>query len=196
MSEIVQIFRESLQASIALKKHILETQSGLVVAAGDLLVAAYKNGRKAIFMGNGGSAADAQHLAAEMEGRFAFERQPLPALALHANASTLTAIGNDYGYDQVFSRLLTAHAKPGDVVIALSTSGTSKNVLAAAALKERLGVKLIAFTGQNASALAPYADVVLAVPSTETPRIQECHITLGHILCQFVERSLFRPDGP
>jgi D-sedoheptulose 7-phosphate isomerase len=195
MISIEQIFRDSLQASISLKQRVLETQAGPIALAGDLLVSAYLAGRKAIFMGNGGSAADAQHLAAEMEGRFAFERRPLPALALHANASTLTAIGNDYGYEHVFSRLLSAHAQPGDVVIGLSTSGTSKNILAAAALTKELGVKFIAFTGQSASALAPFADVVIAVPSKDTPRIQECHITLGHILCQFVERSLFRPDA-
>ena len=194
MIDIERIFRDSLQASIALKQRVLETQGRPIARAGELLVSAYKAGRKAIFMGNGGSAADAQHLAAEMEGRFAFERRPLPALALHANASTLTAIGNDYGYEHIFSRLLSAHAQPGDVVIGLSTSGTSKNIVAAAALTEGLGVKFIAFTGQNASALAPFSEVVIAVPSIETPRIQECHITLGHILCQFVERSLFRPD--
>jgi len=196
MIDIERLFRESLQASIALKQRVLATRAGDVAKAADLLLSAYKAGHKVIFMGNGGSAADAQHLAAEMEGRFGVERRPLPALALHANASTLTAIANDYGYEHVFSRLLTAHAQPGDVAVALSTSGTSRNILAAAALKESLGVKFIAFTGENGAALAPFADVVIAVPSKDAPRIQECHITLGHILCDFVERSLFRPDGP
>jgi D-sedoheptulose 7-phosphate isomerase len=195
MIDMERLFRESLQASLSLKQRVLVSCVHETQIAGDILLSAYQAGHKAIFMGNGGSAADAQHLAAEMEGRFTIERRPLPALALHANASTMTAIANDYGYEQVFARLLTAHAQPGDVAVALTTSGTSKNIVAAARLKQSLGITLIALTGDNGAALAPYADVVIAVPSKDTPRIQECHITLGHILCDFVERSLFCPDG-
>ena len=193
MVELEKLFRESFEASIALKRRVLETALPAVRTAAEILVNAYRTDRKVIFFGNGGSAADAQHLAAEMEGRFGFDRRPLPALALHANVSTLTAIANDYSYEQVFSRLLTAHARPGDVAVAITTSGASKNVLAAARLKQELGIKLVALTGENGAALAPFADVVIAVPSRDTARIQEAHILIGHILCEFVERSLFVP---
>src|SRR5450432_4273 len=193
MVELEKLFRESFEASIALKRRLLETALPAVRTAAEILVNAYRTDRKVLFFGNGGSAADAQHLAAEMEGRFGFDRRPLPALALHANVSTLTAIANDYSYEQVFSRLLTAHARPGDVAVAITTSGASKNVLAAARLKQELGIKLVALTGENGAALAPFADVVIAVPSRDTARIQESHILIGHILCEFVERSLFVP---
>jgi D-sedoheptulose 7-phosphate isomerase len=196
MVDFQKLFRESFEGSIALKRRVLETALPAVQAAAELLVAAYRDDRKVIFFGNGGSAADAQHLAAEMEGRFGFDRRPLPALALHANVSTLTAIANDYSYEQVFARLLRAHARPGDVAIAISTSGTSKNVLAAARLKHQLDIRLVALTGENGTALAPFADVVIAVPSRDTARIQESHILIGHILCDYVERSLFDPTSP
>jgi D-sedoheptulose 7-phosphate isomerase len=114
---------------------------------------------------------------------------------LHANTSTLTAISNDYGYEQVYARLLEAHARPGDVAVALSTSGTSKNVLAAARMKAQLRIKLIALTGDNGADLAPFADCVIAVPSKETPRIQEAHITIGHVLCEWVEHVIFHGTG-
>lgn len=185
----------SAEASIAAKRALISEMMPALEKAAALLVDAYRAGRKAIFFGNGGSAADAQHMAAEMEGRFAFDRKPLPALALHANVSTLTAVGNDYGYEQVFSRTLRAHAAPGDVAVAITTSGTSKNVVAAARLKDELGIKVIAFTGANGAALAPHADAVIAVPSKETPRIQEAHIFAGHLLCEWVEQQLFRPDA-
>jgi D-sedoheptulose 7-phosphate isomerase len=196
MIEFDKLFRESVEASLAVKRRVLEASLPVVERAADLLLAAYRGNNKAIFFGNGGSASDAQHLAAEMEGRFGFDRRPLPALALHANVSTLTAVANDYSYEQVFARLLTAHARPGDVAVAITTSGTSKNVVAAAKLKQELGVKLIALTGENGAVLAPYADVVIAVPSRDTARIQESHIMIGHILCDYVERSLFvRPPS-
>jgi D-sedoheptulose 7-phosphate isomerase len=158
------------------------------------LVNAYRAGNKAIFFGNGGSAADAQHLAAEMEGRFAFDRRPLPSVALHANVSTLTAIANDYAYEQVFARPLRAQARPGDVAVAISTSGTSKNVVAAAKLRRELGIQVIAMTGEGGGTLAEHADVLIAVPSRHVARIQESHILAGHLLCEWVERELF-PDG-
>jgi D-sedoheptulose 7-phosphate isomerase len=193
MIEIETLFRESVEASLAVKRRVLETALPAVARAADLLLTAYRAHNKAIFFGNGGSASDAQHLAAEMEGRFGFDRRPLPALALHANVSTLTAIANDYSYEQVFARLLTAHARPGDVAVAISTSGTSRNVVAAAKLKRELGITLVALTGENGAALAPYADALVSVPSTDTARIQEAHIMIGHILCDYLERSLFVP---
>jgi len=192
MESFESLFAGSLQGSIAVKQKVLATLGPQVRAAAELLVAAYTRGNKAIFFGNGGSAADAQHLAAELECRFGFDRRPLPALALHANTSTLTAIANDYAYEALFARLLLAHARPGDVAVAISTSGTSKNVVAAARTKAELGIHLIALTGENGATLAPFADVVIAVPSRDTPRIQESHIAIGHILCDWIERSLFR----
>jgi len=129
---IEKLLNDSVAASIALKQKVLATLAPQIGVAAKLLVAAYRQGNKAIFFGNGGSAADAQHLAAELECRFAFDRRPLPALALHANTSAATAISNDYSYEQLYARLLTAHARPGDVAVAISTSGTSKNVVAAA----------------------------------------------------------------
>jgi D-sedoheptulose 7-phosphate isomerase len=194
MTSIEKLLSESITASIALKQQVLATLAPQIRAAGELLVDAYKKGNKAIFFGNGGSAADAQHLAAELECRFAFDRPPLAALALHANTSAVTAVANDYAYEQLYARLLTAHARPGDVAVAISTSGTSKNVVAAARLKQQLGIGLIALTGANGSVLAPYADCVIAVPSQDTPRIQEAHITIGHVLCAWVERSLFHQE--
>ena len=195
MKSLEKLLGDSIAASVALKQKVLETLTPQICAAGELLAEAYTNGNKAIFFGNGGSAADAQHLAAEMECRFAFDRPPLPALALHVNTSTLTAVSNDYGYEQIYARLLTAHARPGDVAVALSTSGTSKNVLAAARLRAQLQIKLIALTGENGAVLAPFADCVIAVPSQETPRIQEAHITIGHVLCEWVEHVVFRGTG-
>jgi D-sedoheptulose 7-phosphate isomerase len=195
MTNFDDLLRDSLTASIRLKQQVLETLKPQIRAAAELLVQAYRGGNQAIFFGNGGSAADAQHLAAEMESRFAFDRAPLPALALHANTSTVTAVANDYAFEQVYARLLRAHARPGDVAVAITTSGTSKNVVAAARLKQHLDIKLVALTGEHGAALAPFADVVIAVPSRDTPRIQEAHITIGHILCQWVERSLFGSTG-
>jgi D-sedoheptulose 7-phosphate isomerase len=195
MMSIEKLLGDSIAASVALKQKVLETQGPQICAAAELLAQAYAGGNKAIFFGNGGSAADAQHLAAEMECRFAFDRPSLPALALHANTSTLTAISNDYQFEQVFARLLTAHARPGDVAVAITTSGTSKNVVAAARLKDQLKIKLIALTGENGAALAPFADCVIAVPSKDTPRIQEAHITIGHVLCQWVECAVFKGVG-
>jgi len=186
-------------AAIAESIAVKESLRGLVpdiVRAADLLVDAFRRGGKAIFFGNGGSAADAQHLAAELEGRFAFDRPPLPALALHANASTLTAVDNDYGYEGVFARLLRAHARPEDVAVAITTSGTSRNVLAAAEVKREIPFRLVALTGANGAPLARLADVVIAVPSRSTPRVQEAHILIGHVLCEWVERSMFGGPGP
>jgi D-sedoheptulose 7-phosphate isomerase len=185
----------TITASIAVKQSLSALIPDIVRAA-DLLTDAYRRGGKAIFFGNGGSAADAQHLAAEFECRFAFDRRPLPALALHANTSTVTAVSNDYGYEQVFARLLRAHARPEDVAVAITTSGTSRSVLNAAEVKREIPFRLIALTGQNGAPLARLADVVIAVPSRSTARVQEAHILIGHVLCEWVERSLFGGTEP
>jgi D-sedoheptulose 7-phosphate isomerase len=172
------------------KKNLLPLYPNIAEAA-ELMTDAYERGGKAIFFGNGGSAADAQHFAAELVGRFGFERDPLPAVALSTNSSVVTALSNDLGYQQVFARQLHAHAKPGDVAIAISTSGRSPNVVAAAKLKSQLELRLIALTGKHSATLEPYADVVLSVPSDSVPRVQEAHLLIGHILCEWVEQSLF-----
>lgn len=190
MKDLTSHIDTTLRESISIHGRMLELAPQIAKAA-DLLVACYRRGGKAMFFGNGGSAADAQHLAAELECRFAFDRPPLPALAFHANSSTTTAVANDYSYEEVFARTLRAHARPGDVAVALSTSGTSKNVLAAARLKHELGIGLVAMTGEHGAPLGEVADVVIAIPSRSTARIQECHILVGHILCGWIERAMF-----
>ncbi len=190
MSDLHHHIDRSIRESIATKHKVLDLAPEITRAA-TLLAKCYRTGNKALFFGNGGSAADAQHLAAELESRFAFDRAPLAALALHANTSTLTAVANDYAYDEVFARLIRAHARPGDVAVALSTSGTSRNVVAAAKVARELGIGVVALTGEHAATLAEYANVVIAVPSKVTARIQECHILIGHILCEWIERAVF-----
>jgi D-sedoheptulose 7-phosphate isomerase len=164
--------------------------------ATEKLVQAYRTGHKGVFFGNGGSAADAQHLAAEFLGRYLRERQPMPALALNTNSSAVTAIGNDYGYDQVFARQLRALAAPGDVAVAISTSGNSPSVIEAVRCARRMGVFTVGFTGSSGGQLRGLVDVLIAVPSDETPRIQECHILAGHAMCDAVERALMQHDPP
>lgn len=156
-----------------------------------MITTSLRGGGKIHFCGNGGSAADAQHLAAELSGRFYFDRPPLNAEALHCNTSYLTAVGNDYGYDLIFSRLLCGTAKAGDVVVGISTSGNSKNILKAFEVAKEMGVKIIAMTGETGGAMKDYADILLKAPSKDTPRIQESHIMLGHIICELVETAMF-----
>ena len=153
---------------------------------------AINRGNKIIFCGNGGSAADAQHLTAEFTGRFFLERRPLPAIALNTNVSAITAIANDYGYDEIFLRQTQALAQSGDVLAGISTSGNSKNIIKAFEYANSIGVTTVAFTGKSGGKLRDYADILLNVPSDVTPRIQEAHITLGHIMCEIVEQSLFK----
>jgi D-sedoheptulose 7-phosphate isomerase len=174
--------------------HFLEQCIPALVEAAETLVIAYRAGHKALFFGNGGSAADAQHLAAELVGRYLRERRPLPALALSANSSAVTAIGNDYGYDDVFARQLEALSVVGDVAVAISTSGNSANVVKAVQRAKALGLGTIALTGSSGGRLRGLVDTLIAVPSEETPRIQECHILAGHILCDAVERA-FEASG-
>ena len=184
---------QSIEQSIAAKRAILdnpEFQSRIQQAA-EMITESLRQGGKIHFCGNGGSAADAQHLAAELSGRFYFDRPPLNAEALHCNTSYLTAVGNDYGYDLIFSRLLRGTAKAGDVIVGISTSGNSKNILNAFEVAKEMGVKIIAMTGETGGAMKDYADILLNVPSKDTPRIQESHIMLGHIICELVETELF-----
>lgn len=188
MEQEADIVRQ-IEDSIKLKKYLQQDAKNLVAMA-DLLVDAFKKGNKVLLFGNGGSAADAQHIACELAGKFYLDRSPLPAIALTTNTSTLTAIGNDYGYEEVFVRQVKALVKEGDVVIGISTSGNSPNVLRGIEEAERLGATTIAFTGRGGR-LKESTDYVLSVPSTDTPRIQEVHITAGHIICYMVEQVLF-----
>jgi D-sedoheptulose 7-phosphate isomerase len=184
---------QSITESIAAKQAILNDNDflGRIDNAAQMITSSLRGGGKIHFCGNGGSAADAQHLAAELSGRFYFDRPPLNAEALHCNTSYLTAVGNDYGYDLVFSRLLRGTAKPGDVIVGISTSGNSKNILKAFEVAQEMDVKIIAMTGESGGQMKEYADILLNVPSTDTPRIQESHIMIGHIICELVETALF-----
>lgn len=189
--------RESIEASIATKQALLGRGDVVLTVAkvSELLVNALKQGNKALLFGNGGSAADAQHIAAELVGRFAFDRPPLPALALSVNSSCVTAIGNDYGFDQVFSRQLEALARPGDVAVGISTSGNSSNVLTAISKSREMGLHTVALTGRSGGKLKGSVDHCICAPSDETPRIQECHILIGHIISELVEREIFHEKG-
>ncbi|WP_423997248.1 D-sedoheptulose-7-phosphate isomerase [Maribacter sp. IgM3_T14_3] len=157
----------------------------------ELCIACYKNGGKTLFCGNGGSAADAQHLAAELSGRFYYDREPLDSEALHVNTSYVTAVGNDYSYDEIYARSIKGQGKKGDVLIGISTSGNSKNIVRAFEVAKDLGMFTVALTGETGGAMKEKADFLLNVPSKITPRIQESHILIGHILCEIIEAKLF-----
>ncbi len=182
-----------IKESISVKEAILndEVLLSAIEAASCAIITTFRNGGKALFCGNGGSAADAQHLAAELSGRFYYDREPLEAEALHVNTSYLTAVGNDYGYDLVYSRILRASGKKGDVLIGLSTSGNSKNVIEAQKVAKEKGMYVISFTGATGGKMKELSDCLINVPSELTPRIQEAHIMIGHIICQIVEEELF-----
>jgi D-sedoheptulose 7-phosphate isomerase len=182
------ILRKNIESSIEVHSRLIEACLPAMTVAANALIAAYCSGRKALFFGNGGSAADAQHLAAEFLGRYLRERQPMPAVALHANASAVTAIANDYGYEHVFSRQLQALAVAGDVAVGISTSGNSQSVLEALTMARKMGLYSIGLTGASGGRMRELVDVLIAVPSNETPRIQECHILVGHALCDAVEQ--------
>ena len=186
---------KSIEGSIAVKQRLLgdTVLISSIARVSEVSLAAIKSGNKLLLFGNGGSAADAQHIAAEFVGRFAFDRPALPALALSVNTSCLTAIGNDYGFEQVFSRQLEALARPGDVAIGFSTSGNSPNVLHAISTAKKMGLQTVALTGTPGGKLKQAADLdhCVCVPSSETPRIQECHILIGHIVSELVEQELY-----
>lgn len=184
---------ELMAASIVVKQNLLSSPVVVptVARVSEILITALRQGNKIMLFGNGGSAADAQHIAAELVGRFAFDRPPLPALAFSVNSSCVTAIGNDYGFDQVFSRQLEALARPGDVAIGISTSGNSPNVIKAIMKAREMGLQTVGLTGSTGGNLKKIADYCICVPSDETPRIQECHILVGHILSELVEQEIF-----
>jgi D-sedoheptulose 7-phosphate isomerase len=170
----------------------LPSLASAVSSAIDIIAASLEAGGGLFVAGNGGSAADAQHIVAELTGRFMRERQPLRALALHGNTSALTAIGNDYGYDRVFARELAAHARPGDVLLGISTSGNSPNILRAIEAARQCKVAVIGLTGESGGQMRSACDLCLCVPSKSTPRVQEMHITIGHAICELLEERLAR----
>lgn len=184
---------ESIRQSIDTKQAILNDGALLarIRQAADMMVSALRKGGKIHFCGNGGSAADAQHLAAELSGRFYYDRPPLNAEALHCNSSYLTAVGNDYGYEHIFARLLEAQGREGDILVGISTSGNSANIIRAYEVARRRGIATISLTGQTGGQISTLSDLLLNMPSTDTPRIQECHILVGHIICELVERQMF-----
>lgn len=189
ISEIKRIIEDS----IATKQAIVSGQTLMQTASkiADAITACYRNGGKVLFCGNGGSAADAQHLAAELSGRFYFDRPPLDAEALHVNSSYVTAVANDYTYDEIYSRYVNGVGKKGDVLIGISTSGNSENILRALKVAKSKEMVTVAMTGESGGKMKDVVDFLLNVPSTDTPRIQEAHIMLGHIFCQIVEEDLF-----
>ncbi len=190
MNDLEELFQRRFEESTEAKRATATALRPLMAAAAAMLIATYRAGNKAIFIGNGGSAADAQHMAAELVGRFLYERAPLPALALTTNVSSVTAIANDYGYEQVFARQVAALGRAGDSLIGLSTSGNSANIVEAFLLARSRGIKTIALTGRTGGRLAAISDILLNVPCDDTPRIQECHTLIGHTLCEAVESAL------
>ena len=185
-----------IEASIKVKQQLLLNDEiiNTVKDCVNVMVTAFKNGNKVLFCGNGGSASDAQHLAAEFSGRFYKDRDALPAEALHCNTSYLTAVANDYSYDVIYSRLVKGIGNKGDVLVGLSTSGNSKNIVAAFEVAKEKGVITIGFTGESGGVMKSISDYLLNVPSFDTPRIQESHIMLGHIICEMVEEQYFSPS--
>ena len=182
-------------ASIKTKQQILQSDEliATIEKVVEVVTNAFKNGNRVYFCGNGGSAADAQHLAAEFSGRFYTDRKALPAEALHCNTSYLTAVANDYGYDVVYSRMIDGIGEAGDILIGLSTSGNSGNIIKAFEVAKDKGIITVAFTGITGGQMKAISDYLINVPSADTPRIQESHITIGHIICQLVEEKYFAP---
>jgi len=190
------IIKQSIEASIEVKRKLLHSDEVLSaihdVAA--CCVGLYQNDNKVLLAGNGGSAADAQHIAAELVGRYGFDRPSLSAFALTTDTSALTAIGNDYGYDRVFSRQLEGVGRRGDLFIGISTSGNSKNLIHAFEVAKEKQITTVALVGRDGGVMAEMADFSIVVPSDETPRIQESHILIGHIICDIIEREIFATD--
>jgi D-sedoheptulose 7-phosphate isomerase len=189
-----RVFQRRIEESIELKRRLLADESLLdrlaeITAA---LLEPYRNGGKALFCGNGGSAADAQHLAAELSGRYYFDRPPLFAEALHVNTSYLTAVANDHSYGEIYCRLVRGMGRAGDTLVGLSTSGQAENVVNAIRTANEIGMTTVAFTGQSGGRLLELARYTVRIPSADTPRIQECHMLLGHTLCELVEAQLFQ----
>ena len=185
--------KDIVAASIAVKQQVWANEALLqtVEAVTEIITKVFQKGNKVLFCGNGGSAADAQHLAAEFSGRFYIDRDALPAEALHANTSYLTAVANDYSYDVIYSRLIKGLGNKGDILVGLSTSGNSKNIVLAFEQAKANGMITVGFTGESGGKIKSLSDYLINVPSTDTPRIQESHILLGHIICQLVEEKYF-----
>lgn len=189
MSRITEAIKESIET----KQQIL-SNADLLKMIDDVASActtAFCNGNKVLFCGNGGSAADAQHLSAEFSGRFYYDRPPLPSEALHVNTSYLTAVANDYSYDEVYARIVRGSGHEGDILIGLSTSGNSRNVIRAFEVANEIGMITVALTGKGGGKMKDVVDFLIDVPSSDTPRIQESHIMIGHIICEIVEKSMF-----
>jgi D-sedoheptulose 7-phosphate isomerase len=189
-----QQIRQIVQSSIVTKQKLLADPVliGKIEEVTAVIAKAFRNGNKVLFCGNGGSAADAQHLAAEFSGRFYSDRDPLPSEALHCNSSYMTAVANDYGYDVVYSRIVKGSGKPGDVLVGLSTSGNSVNIIKALEQAKELGMINVVLSGETGGKMSAKCDYLINVPSNDTPRIQESHIMVGHIICQLVEQELFK----
>jgi len=183
----------AINNSINVKRQIIENKALLetILKVAEEIILAFKNDKKVLFCGNGGSAADAQHLAAELSGKFYLDREPLFAEALHVNTSYLTAVANDYSYDEVYSRLVKAKGRKGDILIGISTSGNSKNVVKAIEVANNIGMITVGMTGETGGRMKDICKYLVNVPSKDTPRIQEAHIMIGHIICEIVERELF-----
>lgn len=185
-----ELISQALAQSAEIKSELAK-EVNLIIKMAEAFITTYQQGGKVILFGNGGSAADAQHIATELVGRFKKERSALPAIALTTNTSILTALANDYSFDDIFARQVEALVREGDLCLGISTSGNSPNVLAGISEAKKLRARTIGFTGQSGGKLAGITDLCLKVPSNDTPRIQEAHITVGHIICDLVERELF-----
>lgn len=185
--------KEVILDSIALKKSVLENSKLIddLQKIADACIDSLNNGGKILFCGNGGSAADAQHLAAELSGRFYYDRDPLFAEALHVNTSYLTAVANDYSYDEIYARQIKAQARVGDVLIGISTSGNSENIVRAMDMAKKMGMITVGFTGESGGKMKDVSDLLINIPSNDTPRIQEVHILVGHIICELIEAKIF-----
>lgn len=190
--------KKIIQASIETKQQVLKNEELLksICDVVNLITEAFRNGHRVFFCGNGGSAADAQHLAAEFSGRFYKDRKALPAEALHCNTSYLTAVANDYGYDSVYSRMIDGIGQKGDVLVGLSTSGNSENIIRAFVVAKEKGMTTVAFTGESGGQMKTISNYLINIPSTDTPRIQESHIMVGHIICELVEKKIFNTPNP
>lgn len=189
----LSVLKSRIEASVKLKTELLSNEAILsnISTLVEEIIRAYRSGGKVLWCGNGGSAADAQHLAAELSGRFYYDRAPLNSEALHVNTSYITAVANDYSYDLIYSRLVAAMGRKDDVLIGLSTSGNSPNVVNALIEARKRGMFTVGFTGVTGGRMKEHCDLLINIPSTDTPRIQECHMLLGHTVCELVESGLF-----
>jgi D-sedoheptulose 7-phosphate isomerase len=182
--------KKQINESANIKKEIISKHLDTINEIANCMIKAYKNNKKILWCGNGGSAADSQHLSCELVSKFLKQRKALPSIALTTNSSILTAVPNDYDFVNVFERQVEAFAEKGDILVGISTSGTSPNIVKAFEAGKKIGTINIGFCGKNKSAFAPATDYIIDIPSNNTPRIQECHITIGHILCYFIEKTI------